>query len=193
MIDNLSDEYWNKRYVDGTTGWDLGEISPPIRAYVDQLNNKHLRILIPGSGNAHEATYLHQKGFTDVHILDFAKDAVDVFLKNNPDFPKEQAHVVNLFDFDAEFDLIIEQTLFCAIDPNLRANYGQKTSELLRKGGKLVGLLFNKEFLDGPPFGGNKAEYLDFFESFFDSIYMEECYNSIEPRQGGELFIRMVK
>lgn len=193
MTDHLSDDYWNQRYLDGAIGWDLGQISPPIRAYVDQLNNKELRILIPGAGNAHEAVYLHQQGFTDVHVLDFASDAIASFLKNNPDFPKGHAHVANFFDFEGEFDLIIEQTLFCAIDPLLRPNYARKASELLKMEGKLVGLLFNREFDGGPPFGGNKSEYLDYFEPYFESIFMEDCYNSIEPRSGSELFIRLVK
>lgn len=193
MTDHLSDDYWNQRYLDGAIGWDLGQISPPIRAYVDQLNNKELRILIPGAGNAHEAVYLHQQGFTDVHVLDFASDAIASFLKNNPDFPKGHAHVANFFDFEGEFDLIIEQTLFCAIDTLLRPNYARKASELLKMEGKLVGLLFNREFDGGPPFGGNKSEYLDYFVPYFESIFMEDCYNSIEPRSGSELFIRLVK
>lgn len=193
MTDHLSDDYWNQRYLDGAIGWDLGQISPPIRAYVDQLNNKDLRILIPGAGNAHEAVYINQQGFTDVHVLDFASDAIASFLKNNPDFPKGHAHVANFFDFEGEFDLIIEQTLFCAIDPLLRPNYARKASELLKMEGKLVGLLFNREFDGGPPFGGNKSEYLDYFVPYFESIFMEDCYNSIEPRSGSELFIRLVK
>jgi methyl halide transferase len=42
-----------------------------------------------------------------------------------------------------EFDLIVEQTFFCAIDPSLRKNYFKKVHQLLKPGGKLVGLLFN--------------------------------------------------
>ena len=193
MTDFLTDDYWNKRYVDGSTGWDLGEISPPIRAYVDQLEVKELKILIPGAGNAHEVSYLHQLGFTNVHVLDFAPLAIQTFLEKNPTFPASHAHIEDFFQFNVSFDLIIEQTLFCAIDPSLRSKYAEKSSSLLKKGGKLVGLLFNREFEGGPPFGGTKSEYIGNFSPFYDQISMEECYNSIEPRQGSELFIQLVK
>ena len=29
---NLGQSYWNKQYESNTTGWDLGEVSPPIKA-----------------------------------------------------------------------------------------------------------------------------------------------------------------
>ena len=61
--------------------------------------------------------------------------------------------------------------------------------ELLKPKGKLVGLLFNKDFQNGPPFGGNKTEYLTYFSPYFNSIYMENAYNSIKPRQDSEFFI----
>lgn len=193
MTDFLSNDFWNQRYIDGSTGWDLGEVSPPIKAYIDQLEDKELKILIPGAGNGHEVSYLHKLGFTNVHVLDFAPLAIQGFLEKHPDFPPSNAHIANFFQFEGSFDLIIEQTLFCAIDPDLRSDYAQRSSHLLRKGGKLVGVLFNREFDGGPPFGGSKQQYLETFEPFYENVSMEECYNSIPPRQGSELFIRLEK
>ena len=193
MTDFLSDEFWNQRYVDGNTGWDLKEVSPPIKAYIDQLDNKDLNILIPGAGNGHEVSYLHQLGFKNVHVLDFAPLAIESFLERYPEFPALHAHTADFFEFEGQFDLLLEQTLFCAIDPNLRSKYAEKSSSLLREGGKLVGVLFNREFDGGPPFGGSKSEYIKRFSPFFSSISMEDCYNSVEPRQGSEVFIRLTK
>lgn len=193
MNDFLSDEFWNKRYLDGSTGWDLGAISPPIRAYVDQLENKQLKILIPGAGNGHEVSYLHKSGFNNVHVLDFAPLAIETFLEKHSDFPVANAHTSDFFKFTGTFDLIIEQTLFCAIDPKLRSKYAEKSASLLRKGGKLVGVLFNREFEGGPPFGGDKSEYLETFAPFYTKLSMEECHNSIEPRRGSEVFIKLEK
>lgn len=191
--DFLSDEFWNNRYVEGNTGWDLGEVSPPIRSYVDQLEDKSLKILIPGAGNGHEAAYLFKSGFKNVHVLDFAELAIQSFLKNNPDFPESQVHKADFFEFLGTFDLIIEQTLFCAIDPELRAKYAEKSASLLRDGGKLVGLLFNREFDGGPPFGGQKSTYMELFAPHYSQLSMADCYNSVEPRQGSELFIQLTK
>jgi SAM-dependent methyltransferase len=188
-MDVLNSEYWSNRYNENQIGWDLGEISPPIKAYIDQLEDKKLRILIPGCGLGHEAEYLFNKGFQNTCVLDFASEPILNFQNRNPKFPKEQLFIQDFFEHVGQYDLIIEQTLFCAIDPKLRANYAKKMVELLKPKGKLVGLLFNKQFQDGPPFGGNKEEYLTYFSKYFNSIYMENAYNSIKPRQDSELFI----
>lgn len=193
MTDFLSDDFWNQRYTDGNTGWDLGEVSPPIKAYFDQLKNKELKILIPGAGNGYEVAYAYESGFRNVHVLDFAPLAIQSFLERNSQFPSEQAHTANFFEFEGSYDLIIEQTLFCAIDPKLRSKYARKSSSLLREGGKLVGLLFNREFDGGPPFGGLKSEYHDIFKPFYSKRSMDDCYNSVAPRQGSELFIKLQK
>ena len=72
----LGETYWNNQYNANAIGWDLGEISPPLKAYIDQLTNKQLRILIPGCGNAYEAEYLLQQGFTNVTVIDISPTLV---------------------------------------------------------------------------------------------------------------------
>ena len=63
---------------------------------------------------------------------------------------------------------------------------------LLKPNGKLIGLLFDKDFgREEPPFGGTKAEYQQRFEQRFDIEIMEPSYNSHPARQGSELFIKM--
>ena len=69
--------YWNQRYLDFKTGWDIGCISFPLQAYFDQLSNKGLRILIAGCGNAYEAEYLHKNDFVNTYILDFSNTAIN--------------------------------------------------------------------------------------------------------------------
>jgi methyl halide transferase len=65
---------------------------------------------------------------------------------------------------------------------------------LLTTGGKLAGVLFDKEFdFEGPPFGGCKCQYEPLFENDFTFKTFEACYNSIKPRAGSELFICLVK
>ena len=59
----LNSKFWNQRYLENDTGWDIGYISTPIKEYFDQINNKKLKILIPGGGNSYEAEYLYKKGF----------------------------------------------------------------------------------------------------------------------------------
>jgi thiopurine S-methyltransferase len=144
--------------------------------------------LIPGCGNAHEAEYLFKNGFKNVSVIDLAKAPLENLKKRVPDFPHSQLIQGDFFELNQQFDLIIEQTLFCAIDPALRKAYVQKASELLKPEGKFVGLLFNREFESGPPFGGSKEEYLPYFSACFKKIEMEICHNSVLPRKGSELF-----
>ncbi|MEH6537357.1 MAG: methyltransferase domain-containing protein [Psychroserpens sp.] len=191
---NLNGTYWDSRYNNNDEPWDLGEVSPPIKAYVDQLTNKSLRILIPGGGNSYEAEYLFNSGFKNVFVVDVSKTALDNIKNRVPDFPSEQLVHQDFFKFNMIFDLILEQTFFCALNPDLRPQYVSKMNDLLSENGKLVGLLFNVLlFSDHPPFGGSKEEYIEKFNSFFDILLMEEAYNSHITRVGRELFFKLKK
>lgn len=193
-MEKLSKDYWDQRYREKQTGWDIGDISRPIQQYVDQLTDKTMSILIPGAGNAYEAEYLYSNGFKNVHVIDLSAEAIKLFQSRFPKFPEEQLYCGNFFDHRGGYDLIIEQTFFCALDPTLRDHYVEQCHNLLNEGGKVVGLLFKFPLTDeGPPFGGSQKEYNKRFSNKFDIITMEECYNSIPPRAGSELFIQLVK
>lgn len=184
--------YWQNRWEQSETGWDIGYPSTPLKTYIDQLDNKDILILIPGCGNAHEGIYLHESGFTNVHLVDMAPLALQRFAQQCPTFPQENLICKNFFDLEGAYDLILEQTFFCSLNPALRSDYVIKVSELLKSKGKLVGVLFNIPlFEDHPPFGGNKAEYLKVFGNDFEINVMEEAYNSIPPRAENELFINL--
>lgn len=190
----LDENFWQNKYKTNKTGWDLGEISNPLKAYFDQLTDKNLRILIPGGGNSYEAEYLFNNGFTNVFVVDLAEQPLKNIKKRVPNFPSENLLHQNFFELNNTFDLIIEQTFFCAINPNLREKYAEKVHELLAKKGKLVGLLFNAELnKDHPPFGGSKEEYENYFKPKFDIQIMESCYNSTGARKTMELFVKLMK
>jgi SAM-dependent methyltransferase len=188
----LDKEFWNTRYVNNQTGWDLGEVSPPLKTYIDQITNKNKRILIPGSGNAYELDYLLKKGFTNLTIIDIAPKLVENLKERHCD---SNAKIIqgNFFELNETYDLILEQTFFCAIEPSFRKKYVQKTHDLLSKGGKLCGVLFDRNFEGGPPFGGNKRTYQELFKDLFTINKLEECYNSHPARQGNEVWIEMLK
>lgn len=186
----LDQDFWSEKYQSNQTGWDIGGISTPIKEYIDQLEDKHLTILIPGAGNAYEAAYLFEQGFTNVSIVDIAKEPLDNFRKSVPDFPENKILQEDFFSHEGSYDLIIEQTFFCALDPSLRVNYIDKMKALLKSKGKLVGLLFDFRLDDvGPPFGGSEDAYTIDFKKRFHLKTLAPCYNSIKPRQGKELFI----
>lgn len=186
--------FWNEQYETNNLGWDLGEISSSLKAYIDQLANKDLRILIPGCGNGYEAKYLLQQGFTNITLIDIVPSLVENLKKGFGDDAEIKIICGNFFDLEGIYDLILEQTFFCALTPSLRENYVSKMHSLLAPKGKLAGVLFNREFdQPGPPFGGNKTEYISLFKNKFNIQAMEPCYNSFIKRVGTELFFILEK
>ena len=153
--------------------WDLGEVSPPIKEYIDTLEDKDIGILIPGCGNTYEAEYLLKNHFGNVTVIDFAPTLVKNLqekFKNNPNI---KIVLGDFFIHQGNYDLIIEQTFFCALPPAMREQYVLKIHQLLSKCGKLAELLFNKNFEGGPPFVRSQAEYEQLFKDHFDFLKME--------------------
>ncbi|WP_297694674.1 methyltransferase domain-containing protein [uncultured Eudoraea sp.] len=187
---NLNKEYWEERYAVNNLGWDIGAASTPLKEYIDQLEDKNLKILIPGAGNGYEAIYLHKSGFTNVYVLDLARQPLEKIKAEIPEIGDNQLINGDFFDLDLkDFDLILEQTFFCALNPKLRANYVQKMLQLLKQGGKLAGLFFDFPLTpSGPPFGGSAEEYKALFDPFLKIKVLERANNSIPPRKGKELF-----
>nr|WP_291967889.1 methyltransferase domain-containing protein [Maribacter sp.] len=187
------EHYWTERYINKDMGWDIGYPSTPIKEYADQLTDTSIQILIPGAGNAYEAEYLWKQGFSNVHILDISEIPLKEFKKRNPDFPDENMHQSDFFEFKGQYDLILEQTFFCSFVPTdaNRNAYAKQMASLLKPNGKLVGLWFTFPLtgdMEKRPFGGNKDLYTNYLSPYFKTITFDPCYNSIKPRQGNELF-----
>jgi len=189
----LNKDYWENRYENNDAIWDIGYISTPLKEYIDQLDNKDTKILIPGAGNAYELDYLIEKGFHNVFVIDFAQQPIDAIIKRNKNLEKHLIHD-DFFNHTETYDLIIEQTFFCALQPNLRENYVSKMHDLLSEKGKIAGLLFNFPLKEvGPPFGGSYEEYVNLFSEKFTLKTLEPAYNSIKPRTNKELFFTFEK
>jgi len=193
---NLTAEYWQQRYQEGYTGWDVGHVSGAMRHIIDQLDVHYndMRILVPGGGNGYEAAYLWNKGFKNVFLVDWALRPLEQFKKRNPAFPVKQLIQGDFFQLDDSFDLILEQTFFCALNPNTRKPYVDKMNSLLVKDGILRGVLFQVPmFQDRPPFGGSVKEYERLFSAVFEINYFQECIYSEPARLGSEVEFKVTK
>ena len=185
----LNSNYWENRYQNNDAIWDAGEITTPLKEYIDQIEDKSIKILIPGAGNGYELEYLLEKGFSNSYVADFAQTPLENIKKRLPNIKEEQLIHSDFFELEGQYDLIIEQTFFCALDPELRSKYVQKMKSLLKPNRKLAGLLFQFPLTEvGPPFGGSRDEYLKLFSDDFKIKTLETAYNSITPRKGNELF-----
>lgn len=193
MTEHLSKEYWEQRYADGTTGWDMGVVAPALKQYFDSIEPKDAAILIPGCGNAWEAKYLVEQGFTNITVIDIAEPPVNHLREALGVDAQQQCNVVlgDFFAHAGKYDYIIEQTFFCAIDPALRPAYVKHMAQLLKPKGELAGLLFKTPFdKPGPPYGGTEAEYREVFAGSLNLIEMISCEHSHPARAGNELFFR---
>ena len=190
----LDKNYWETQWHNKKTGWDIGYSSPAIEEYMRQYQNKDAKILIPGCGNAYEVAFLWNLGFKNLTVLDIASEAVQILKEKYKEKVGVSILCEDFFTHAEKYDLIIEQTFFCSLSPILRPKYAEKMHELLNENGRIIGLVFNRSFeKNGPPFGGNMQEYQSIFEKYFEIKKMEECYNSIQPRKGSEVFINLKK
>lgn len=184
--------YWQNRYLEDRTGWDIGYPSEPIVKYFEQVENSDLKILIPGAGNAYEAEYLWKNGFTNATVLDIASKPLQNIKKRTPSFPDSNLIQENFFEHEGQYDIIVEQTFFCSFEPSNenRQAYANQMHSLLKKNGKLIGLWFRHELdlTKGRPYGGSQEEIEGYLMPYFTIEVFEECYNSIPPRMGNELF-----
>ncbi len=183
-------KYWSQLYSEDRTKWDLGYPAPPLKEYFDQLTDKSISILIPGAGNAYEAEHLYKAGFNNVFVLDWAKEPLENLKKRFSDFPEKNLLCEDFFSHKGKYDLIVEYVFFCAIDPSHRKQYAEKVFDLLKPKGRFAGILFDDTLAgdDGPPYGGTKEEYIEYFKNLFDIKIYETAHNSIKPRAGRELF-----
>jgi SAM-dependent methyltransferase len=190
LTPNTQKQFWNARYETGETGWDIGFVSTPLKNYFDTLTQKDQRILIPGCGNAYEAQYLLDQGFSNITLIDIAPLVVERLKKKFEGQAGIKIICGDFFSHSESYDLIIEQTFFCALPPVLRPNYVKHMHTLLNPTkGKLAGLLFDKIFdKEGPPFGGTKLEYVDLFKILFTFVTLNRAMDSIAARAGTELF-----
>lgn len=194
----MEKEFWEQRWIDQQTGWDIGYASPAIVDYFNNIENNDIKILIPGCGNAYEAEAIYQMGFHNVWIIDIAEQAIESFKKRCPEFPADQIIHGDFFtssDLDQlqPFDRIVEQTFFCAIHPSKRDEYCERMQTLLGANAVLIGLMFDFPLETGPPFGGSKKEYIDRFSACFDDVQIAPCIHSIPPRAGREFWIEIAK
>ena len=187
-------QFWEDIYLADDAGWDLGCVTPIFKFIAESISPGKLCIL--GCGRGYDAIMFAQKGF-DVTAVDFAPSAIQavheladeaaVFVKT------VETDIFSLrTDFANTFEYIIEQTCFCAINPNRRKDYEKLVRQILEPAGKLIGLWFplDKSVTDdGPPWGTTIDEVKALFINGWKVEQEEFPDLSIEPRKNREKLI----
>ncbi|HMP32599.1 MAG TPA: methyltransferase domain-containing protein, partial [Saprospiraceae bacterium] len=112
----MDTKYWDNKYKNQETPWDIGYASPAIIQYLTEINVDNKSILIPGAGNAYEAKWLLQHTIANVTVVDISPTVIEKLkIETNTYANRIKCELGNFFDHEGTYDLIIEQTFFCAI------------------------------------------------------------------------------
>ena len=163
---------WEARYQRGDLPWDLG-LAPP--ALVDLLASwpaEPLKVLVPGAGTGHDALAWAAAGHV-VTAVDIAPSAVQALRNLAADANLSVEGVEgDIFDLPqawrGSFDVIWEQTCYCAILPAQRDDYVRAMAAVLRPAGQYVGLFWNHGMEGGPPWDVTKNDVVARFEGTFE-------------------------
>ena len=191
MLSIANPEYWENRYQEGTTRWDLGQAAPPLQSLLNSTQAPPPgKIAVLGCGRGYDAILFAQHGFEAIGF-DFASsaiaDATALAQASGSSAKFMQRDIFELpAEFPHEFDYVLEHTCFCAIDPSLRSAYVKLARNILRSQGELIGLFWAHTRPGGPPFGATTEEIQQLFAPDFNILSLELVTNSIPERQGDE-------
>lgn len=185
-------DLWSKRYTDKDMGWDMGQPSPSLVWAVDKLKLPKMRIAVLGSGVGHDAFYLSEKGHK-VTGFDFSSEAIaqaQVKYPANENLQWVCHDVFQMADsYRQSFDLIVEHTCFCAIDPVRRQELVSVWKDILTEEGQILGVFFVMPKSYGPPYGATEQEIYERLEKNFRPNFWLRSRASHPRRLGRELIV----
>ncbi len=194
---------WEQAYLDGNSPWDLGAAPPSLQRVVAELvqtreagDGSVERVFVPGTGRGHDARAFAAAGF-DVTANDIAATAVAegkaLDAEAGLSMTWSRADLFALpADLDGSFDLVWEQTCFCAIPPARRDDYVAAVARLLRPGGSWVGVLWDVGRPGGPPFAINREHIEQHFLAAFEIVSVEDV-PVWSDRRFDEILVRLRK
>jgi methyl halide transferase len=185
-------EFWERCYQKGEVFWDHGEPSPGLVDFLAQKKLTPGSVLVLGCGRGHDCLELTRQGF-DVTGMDISasgtkearrlarakRERVRYVIGDCLKLPKNML---------GAFDSVFEHTCFCAIDPELRAQYVSSVAAALKPNGHLLGVFYNIQPESGPPFGTTREELVEQFSPQF-RLLLETVPRSFPNREGKELLM----
>ena len=94
---------------------------------------------------------------------------------------------------DRLYDLLIEQTFFCAISPSQRPLYVETVARILKKGGMIAGLFYHTGQEGGPPFNTTRQDIIKHFSDSFEIRELAQAKNSADKRKDKEWLAILIK
>ena len=185
-------DFWSERYQKAETGWDLAAPSPVFVDLLPRMKMPKSRILVLGCGAGHDAHFFAQQGHL-VTAVDFSAEALARAEMNYGKPSTLQWHHADVFnlpkDWQGSFDLVVEHTCYCAIEPNQRNALVQVWRKMLHEQGQLLGVFFAMDPQPGPPFGGSEWEVRQRLQKPFQFLIWNRWQKSAGGRSGKELAV----
>ena len=195
--DGFQRDHWQAYYNHDDLRWDIGAVSPPLKRLWEEGALNPGRVIIPGCGQGHEVLYCVRQG-CEVTGVDYTEGAVGL-LRGNLERAGLAARVIqsDFFELDsthdASYDLMLEQTFFCAIHPRDRERYVETARRILRPGGLLAGVFYETGEAGGPPYNTTQDHIREHFSGSFEIVRLEKCDHSHERRAGREVLAILKK
>ncbi|KAI6699020.1 hypothetical protein NL676_019139 [Syzygium grande] len=155
---------WKKCWEQGLTPWDLGQPTPILQQLHQMGALPKGRALVPGCGSGYDVASIAcpERYVVGIDISEGAIKRATQLFSSSPNanhfiFLKEDFFTWNPTEL---FDLIFDYTFFCAIEPEIRAAWAERMSELLAPDGELITLMFPiGDHIDGPPYKVSISDY----------------------------------
>jgi SAM-dependent methyltransferase len=167
---------WNQAYLDENTPWDKGMPSPVLVELLGDIPI-NAKMVVPGCGTGNDIVALLDANPASVIGIDIAPKAIALlrirFDGNPVVHPVLGDFVQHAAEHPASADVVIEHTCFCAIPVAMRPAYAVACLNILRPGGKVIGVFYwmprdTDDITIGPPFQTSEAELCGLFGPEFD-------------------------
>jgi SAM-dependent methyltransferase len=187
--------FWQTLYDGNDTPFDLRGPSAPFIDWLDAEKPRPGRAVVPGCGRGHDVLELARRGW-DALGIDFAPSAVRDATGNASRAGLIGARFLEADIFalgpehDAAYDLLFEQTCYCAIEPHRRDEYARIAARLVKARGWLAFVVYPVDGrAGGPPFNIGVEEVPLRFASAFELVQIGAPRRASAPgRTGKELF-----
>lgn len=182
---------WEARYRAGQTPWDLKGPTPVFGRLITEGHLPIGKLLVPGAGLGHDALAFARAGYAVTSVDVAASACADLRARSSAAGVTLDVLEADFFTMtdSATYDLMLEQTFYCAIDPSARDAYRDQAHRLLKPGGLLFGLFFPLEARNaaGPPHVVRPDELRASLSERFELLHEEWPADSIKPRAGNEI------
>lgn len=185
-------DFWTKIYNEGDAGWDLADAAVAFKDMIQRLKFPKGRFLVLGCGAGHDAALFAKAGHV-VTAVDFSAGAIEQAKKlyghlENLTFIQQDIFTLP-HEWNESFDVIIEHTCFCAIEPHRRKEMVKLWRRLLHEEGQIMGVFFSMLKRAGPPYGSSEWEIRELLKDSFQFLFWGRWRESLPKREGRELFV----